>query len=235
MDPEKVKDLLKLQEVDQEILRIKRRLKRLAQEREDLEARIRELEDEIGGLRDRHRDLISRKNEIKEAIEEEEGKLKLAEKRLMMVKKDAEYKAALREKAKHEDSILKLMVDLDEVEEEISKVEKELKERESYVQKKIKELKDEIEDLNAEEKDVKIRMGELEKKREEVKKGIDESILTVYEELKDRLEAKLVAQIEEGTCSGCGMKVPDVIFSKLIKESSIERCPNCGRYIYYKL
>jgi predicted nucleic acid-binding Zn-ribbon protein len=235
MEKEKLLPLLALQETDQEIGRIEVRLKKIGEERNQLKEeltsarrRLDELQSAVGELERRIRDL-------RERIEDEERLLEGTEKKLRMVRKDVEYKALLREKSKHEDNILKMSYQLDDLEEELKRAKEVLDREKPKVERRLKEIKEEIEDLNDEEKIGLRKLEELKKQREERKKEVDESLLDFYERARKKFDNAVIVSVQEEVCTGCGMKVPDVLFSKMLKEKSIEICPSCGRYIYYKL
>ncbi len=235
MRKEDIKPLLDLQEIDEEIDRLERRLKNIERERKDFEEELSMLRRELEELRTKKEYLLSKRKELREEIEREEEMLARTEERMTMVKKDIEYKTLLREKSKHEDNILKKSYELDELEEELKELEDKIKEEEPKIEKRIKEIEEELNDLELEEKTAIRKLENLKKEKEIRASKVEEGILKFYEEAKKRFGNKVVVCIEEGVCEGCGIKVPDVLFSKLIKEDSVEICPSCGRYIYYRL
>lgn len=235
MDREKVAPLLRLQETDQEIERIFRRLGRIEEERQNLIKRLSDLEGELKSLEEEVNILQREIRVKKDAIKEEERLLDRAEQKLRLVRKDIEYKALLREKSKHEDNILKMSYELDDLEKALHEATKKLNSRKPSIERQIKNINEELEDLDYEEKLGKNRLEELKKLREERSKEVDQSLLKFYEEAKVKFEAGVIVKVEDEVCGGCGMKIPDILFGRMLKENSIEICPSCGRYIYYKL
>ncbi len=235
MDPQLILPLLRLQETDQEIERIERRLRKIEEERKAL---LKELEEAEGRLSELENSVEKKRKELKELkekIEEEERALENTERKLTRVRKDVEYKALLREKSKHEDNILKMSYELDDISGELESLKEEVSREKPKLERRIKDIKEELDDLDYEEKAGKRKLEDLVKQREERCKSVEQSLLNFYEEARKRFENGVIVKVEEEVCTGCGMKVPDVLFSKMLKDKSIEVCPSCGRYIYYKL
>jgi len=235
MKSEDLKAILELQELDTEIGRVSRRLKDIEKEKEELQNTLESLKKELLSLRERVEELTNRRKDLREEIEREEELLTKTEDRMMRVRKDSEYKSLLREKARHEDNILKRSYELDTVEEELRKARETLSKRESVIQKRLKDIEEELEDIEIEKELGNRKLKELQEKRKEHVKTLKNEVIEFYERAKEVLGDAIVVSVEEGVCGGCGMKVPSVLFSKLIKSGTVEKCPNCGRYIYYVL
>ncbi len=235
MDKEEAKLILKIQEVDLDIERINKRIESIKEEAAKLREELEALRKERELLLKRKDELESLRKKLTEEIKEAEEKLQRTEDRLMKVKRDVDYKALLREKAKLEDRILKRSYELDEVKREIEKLTKEIQERVPRIEREISYLEEEIQDLDVEEKLSHKKLHEYLKKREEIKKEIPEHLLRMYESSKEHYEGFVIVPIEEEACSGCGIRIPNVLLTKILKENSIEQCPSCGRFIYYKL
>ena len=235
MDKEKAKALLRLQDVDQEIQRIKRRLKAIERDRKNFLEKKEELKREREKLENELRSAEETKKRLKEEMEDLERRLEGVERKIMQVTKDVEYKALLREKSKYEDRLLKAAYELDEVEEKLKELRQKAEETLPSLERKIKDMEEELVDLDEEEEIAKRRLSELLDVRERIKREVPEDALRFYEEAKERFDYKVLAPIQDGSCSGCGTKIPSLLFSEIMRENLVEVCPNCGRYIYYSL
>ncbi len=235
IDKVEAKKLLGLQEVELDISRINRRLEKIEEEKSKLRQEKEELNAELEGLKEKLENLREEIKQVREEIRNREEQLERTEKKLTMVKKESEYKAALKEKAKLEDFILKTSYELEALEKELEELELELEKRLPQLEEKLSEIEENIEDLIYEEKTALRRLEELKKEREIKEKELSPATLSFYTSAKDRFDSLVLVPMEESACAGCGMMIPDVVYSKMIKEESIEQCPNCGRFIYYKL
>ena len=235
MKPEEAREILKIQEVDQDIARINVRLTRIEEERSEIKKRIEDLQREEDDIKGKLESLRKRKKEMEDLIREEEEALKKVEEKMYKVTKDFEYKALLREKARHEDNILKTSYELDTLEKELDGFSKTADKRLTEIEKTLKDLEEELEDLNYELNISRKKLEELERRREEVTSSLPKGLLDTYEMMRDRFDSMVVVPVEDGVCTGCGMRVPDVLYSDMMRTNEIHRCPNCGRYIYYRL
>jgi hypothetical protein len=78
--------------------------------------------------------------------------------------------------------------------------------------------------------------GELAQQREqrrEVGKQLPSIILRRYERLMTRGRVP-IAKTHDGTCLGCFVKLPPMMFHTMLSRQQFEECPNCHRIIYYE-
>lgn len=86
-------------------------------------------------------------------------------------------------------------------------------------QEHIKTLKESIEGLN--------------KKRDSITSKLDSNIINEYEIIR-RSKGYGTSLLKGEICTGCGMSVPYIIISSTKRQNSLEKCPNCGRFLYNK-
>jgi uncharacterized protein len=53
-----------------------------------------------------------------------------------------------------------------------------------------------------------------------------------YESIRAR-RPKAIAKTSDGTCSGCNIAVPPMMFQKMLRSDEFEQCPQCKRILYY--
>lgn len=53
-----------------------------------------------------------------------------------------------------------------------------------------------------------------------------------YESVRTRRPVA-IARVQDGTCQGCHMSVPPMMFQKLRRQEAFEACPSCHRILYY--
>lgn len=53
-----------------------------------------------------------------------------------------------------------------------------------------------------------------------------------YESIRTRRPVA-IARTYDGTCLGCHLSVPPMMFQKMRRQEEFERCPNCNRILYY--
>lgn len=53
-----------------------------------------------------------------------------------------------------------------------------------------------------------------------------------YESIRTRRPVA-IARVDDGTCRGCHMSIPPMMFQKMRSQNAFEACPSCNRIIYY--
>ncbi|MCS7171031.1 MAG: C4-type zinc ribbon domain-containing protein [Aquificaceae bacterium] len=227
-----LRTMLKLQRTELEILRTRASLEKLQLQAEGLMMKLEE-------LKKRREVAVKRAEEVKrdiqshkELIEECGRKAKVAEERLSLVKRAEEYKALLREKAKHEDCAIKLASSLRSLEEELKRLEGEKEDKK--LAKQMEEIQEELADIRYSQSRLKNRLEELEEDLKNLMDVTEDKILQEYENLKRKHGLPLILPVDSlGACTSCGTKLPSALYSRLVG-GDVVVCPSCGRFVYYE-
>jgi predicted nucleic acid-binding Zn-ribbon protein len=54
-----------------------------------------------------------------------------------------------------------------------------------------------------------------------------------YEQVRKR-KGSAIAKTIDGTCLACHMRLPPMLFQKLLRGEVFEQCPSCARILYYE-
>jgi hypothetical protein len=78
---------------------------------------------------------------------------------------------------------------------------------------------------------------ELEKKtrnedRKRVVSKLPVMVFRRYESIRSR-RPFAIAKTHDGTCNGCHIAIPPMMFQKMLRQEEFEQCPNCRRILYY--
>jgi predicted nucleic acid-binding Zn-ribbon protein len=68
--------------------------------------------------------------------------------------------------------------------------------------------------------------------REIAVKALPPALYRRYESIRAR-RPKAIAQTSDGTCNGCHIAVPPMMFQRMLRLEELEQCPNCRRILYY--
>lgn len=68
--------------------------------------------------------------------------------------------------------------------------------------------------------------------REIAVKALPPTLYRRYESIRAR-RPKAIAQTSDGTCNGCHIAVPPMMFQKMLRLEEFEQCPYCRRILYY--
>lgn len=230
---EEVALMMHLQELDTEIVSLKR-------EKIEIPARIAELSSEISRLtealareQERFLNLEKEKRSNETGLKEEEERLVNSERKLSEVKTNKEYQAAQKEIEDHriqnsliEEQILLVMDQLDGLKTEIAQKEQELAD-------KSKVINDDIKRLSARALTIEDQVVQKEKARKNLTKDLSPPYLSTYERLSRTFHSEpVLVRVRKGVCTGCYMNLPAQFFNELLRDRDIKTCPNCARLIY---
>jgi predicted nucleic acid-binding Zn-ribbon protein len=73
---------------------------------------------------------------------------------------------------------------------------------------------------------------ELASEREIAVKKLPPLLYRKYEAIRAR-RPRAIAKTHDGTCNGCHIAVPPMMFQKMMRLDEFEQCPNCKRILYY--
>jgi hypothetical protein len=228
-------DLWHLQEYDLKIAELRKILKCLPVKR-TLVALKKHIKEEMGEIKNKKKELNELNKKLRKTereyrdltIIEKELERKLYSGEITSIREMERLEKKL-EKLKqdegHEENItLELMDIIEKMENEITKREEGLKaDIQKYKKEKLK-YKKEVDKIEEE-------LFNLELKREELVEKIDESYLSIYEQLKKNKQGVAIAKIKGGRCSGCRMSLPLIVINRAKLEDSIVKCENCGRIL----
>ncbi len=77
------------------------------------------------------------------------------------------------------------------------------------------------------------RAAEQMKRRAEIRAVLDRQLVARFDRIAKARDGVGVADVVDGTCSGCKIQVPPQQFIRLQRMESIEQCPSCVRILVY--
>jgi hypothetical protein len=232
---ERLELLLQLQEQDRRIRELEGRLRRLRGEKESLEGEIAaqraELEQKREALEELRRESHRRNDEVdsldyqirKYQKELDEGIISYKEMEVLR-EKIAHSKARMEEL---EDEAIALMNEIEAREEGFAAEEAELAAREEELRAEIRRVEEESAARRAE-------LEEAQGRRAELATRVERHLLEQYERLlEDYGYADPIATAEDGSCSGCKMRLSQNTLERLREGRELVVCENCHRILYW--
>ncbi len=226
--------LLKLQEIDLEIDRLEKLIKKIPEEIENLKQKKEELLFKFEKINNDIKHAEARKKEKELDIQTYQDRILKIEDALNRVKTNEEYKSLLREKAQLEESIMEIEDEILNIMEEIEHLKEEKKKLEKDIEQEKQRIENEIKKKEKLLEETKNKLKQLKEEREKIKKEISPQSLSKYELIKKKRGSKVIAIINDDTCSGCYMVIPPKVYSNLVKGEQLLTCPHCGRFLYYR-
>ncbi len=232
---EQIATLIKLQQID---LKTKR-----------LEARLREVPDQISELERGVEEFTGRIEDNKAAIEELKKKYRSYEvevqgnlamiaksqEKLRAVKTNKEYQSSLKEiddlklkNAALEDEMLEFLEQIDAAEEQLAQTGQRHAELADEAREEIKAVQQEAEKS-------KERLRQLEAERAALSSGLDSGLLDIYRRVQaDHSDWVAIVEVQNAVCQGCHLNIPPQLYNELHRCDRLNYCPNCERIIYWQ-
>ena len=226
--------LVKLQEQDETLEQLRRRIREGPQRMKEIEGRVDVLAGNLEAGKNRIHEIQKRQRQLEAEVEDGAGQIGKSKSRLLTIKSNKEYQAILKEiedtqraSAEKEDTILGLMEEIEALNQELQHRGKEL----SAVRSKYEEEKRTV---DREVRQAELEVAEVQQHRQDTAEAVDSGLLARYEHLRVRLGGRAVAHVENTTCSGCHLNIPPQMYNELQRRDSLKHCPNCDRIIYWK-
>jgi predicted nucleic acid-binding Zn-ribbon protein len=144
----------------------------------------------------------------------------------------------------------------------IEKIQNEIKSKEYLIKEledKSLELLEEEEKLQIEKESLRIKLSELKGKFYDCKESANQNVLKAKEDIKEaennieklqkfipedlmrqynnisQIKGTGVAELQNGACSKCKLKVSTITIDNINRHKNIVFCDNCGRILYYNM
>jgi predicted nucleic acid-binding Zn-ribbon protein len=138
---------------------------------------------------------------------------------------DADLKAIKAQVAHREDSLLGLMVEIDDAEAESRKA------AEVYADVDVRFQAQSVE-LLAEKSKLEPEAEALRNRCDEVASRADQPALKLYRLLRERKGGVGVARVEQGMCQGCRISLPGAVLTRARMGAGIVQCVSCERILF---
>jgi len=225
-------DVLALQETDQALDRARARLTdvegQMGESEELIAARqvVAEKQEVLTQLRSRLHDAEWSVDDARGKATEVEGKLYGGTIRNPKELSDLNTEFALlkAQVAKREDTLLGLLVEIEEGEAQLDNAQSSLAERDAIWQQDQASFLEEKARLEPE-------IADLDARRQDQLKTVDASSLRLYQLLRERHRGQAVAGVERGMCQGCRIALPISLLQKARSGVGLVQCVSCERIL----
>jgi predicted nucleic acid-binding Zn-ribbon protein len=227
-----IRQLEELSRIDEEIRRVEEELgthraglSTLAADLGEVDKRLTSDKDSVGTMDKTRSELMTEVRQMNAQIEKSREKLARS-------RNERESVAAQREF----EELRKLVRDREEEIERLGKVADKAREAITAGESKKVELQAE---LTGTAEGAKQRVAtreddraKLAAEREIAMKALPPVLYRRYESIRQR-KPRAIAYTTDGTCNGCHIAVPPMMFQKMLRLEEFEQCPNCRRILYY--
>ncbi len=225
--------LERLQGIDGQIDHHEQNLARLPLQIQEIARNLVVLRREMADAAERTEALQKELRRKEQDLATEQEKIKKSERRLLSIKNQKEYNALSREvklgkkvAGEIEDAILGFMTEIETLKKISERKEKEYQEAEQVLIDKKTESESSTEEANQ-------VLEQLKAEKEILVESLDPELLKKYQIVK-RAKGFAVAELQNGSCSGCHISLPPQLHIRVLKQEEMIACPNCHRILYVK-
>lgn len=225
--------LIKLQRLDSNLRRLKKLIDTADERRAAIERRFDERASSIREIRTRHDELRSKRTRLEKDIADHKNMLGRAERNLKHAQNQREYESAMREIEVLQKKIISFENETVETMESIESVEKELAERADEISSIDAERAAALSEFEAELDAARADLAKDESLRREEFEQLPPQLATVYDRLSKRSRDGIaVAEVRNGSCSSCFMRLRPQVFMNVKKGTEIVTCESCSRILF---
>lgn len=230
---EQLEHLLRLQEADLEIISLQEKIKRIPQEIQSLDETLQQSQSDFEAAEQRLEANRDHRRLQEGQVEDLRQKLSKYKSQLMEVKSNKEYQAMLHEiegveKAisEHEDGILEMMMEADELKEQLESARSEARQKRQEIEQQRKEK-----EAFASQADEKL--AQLTERKEQLSRQVSSDVLRLYQRIADAHSGVAMAEARDQSCQACHVRMRPQIFAEVRSNQHIHRCESCNRILYY--
>jgi predicted nucleic acid-binding Zn-ribbon protein len=223
--------LTQIKNHDEQIFSIKKELTQIPIDKKALDSQLQAKKDEYLGHKATLEGYEKQARKLEQDLKDKEDRIKKSESKMMEVKTNEEYKAALKEvetqkqeNSVFEDQILVLMNNIDKERESLKTVEVAYKGHEKEINQKIQVLLEHQKSIEKKLQDI------LEIKKENLKQLASDS-KSMYEKVSAYVQGVPIVFAESAMCQGCRVKLRPQQFNEIIGFVSIFKCTNCSKLL----
>lgn len=222
-----------LSKIDEDIRRVDEEIALARRGRDTLDDELKSLQTKLVTDKEALTTMEKTRNELNAEVRQMSSQIEKSREKLSRSRNERESVAAQREM----EELRKLVRDREDETNKLESLVATARDAISKAEQRAAELTDEIagksegtqRDLTEKEK----LRGELGEQRTVAAKALPPVLLRRYDTIRQR-RPKAIASTSDGTCQGCHIAVPPMMFQKMLRQEEFEQCPNCRRILYYQ-
>jgi hypothetical protein len=233
MSKPEIATLVKLQEAETQIVRLKDLLHEVEKKKIKLASRLKQfaaaLKENTEELERLEKNCIDSENEIKIV----DARIIKSNETLRNVTTNKEYQVLLREvddNKKRKDALETELLQIMEEREKSQAVVNESTKEYQQLEEQIKAEQNQIEEQTT--KDRKL-LEEYIKSQKEIGVSLDPKLLDRFKRISKMNQGSAVANVQGEVCLGCFMNIPPQLYIEVQRGNQLILCPQCSRILYY--
>lgn len=224
--------LIRLQQVDSEIARLRAEVAALPKRVAAIEAKLADAKGRVDAAKNAIKTDELNRRKFEGEIQAQQQKISKYRDQSLSVKTNEEYKALMKEVEfaeqairKFEDQILETMVDADSKHADQKQAEADLKAETAEIEKE----KAHARSVTAEDER---KLAENNAEREKLRGGVDPDIMRIYDRVLT-LRGTALAEARDHMCMACWVMLRPQVYQDITGGDKVVNCDSCQRILYY--
>ena len=226
--------LLKLQELDDDIDRLKAERGSIPEKKHDLEEALDAHRAEMEAAKKESVNLAKERKGLEVELESGQAKIGKFKLQINQVKTNREYEALQHEITGLEETSSSLEDKILEIMEKNEKISRKIAEAEKNVKAEADKTAKEQAELDKEEAELGQAIAIKADERKRLVVDMDPTLLKRYERIRESKGGLAVATVNTGACGGCHRRIPPHEMQNLKKDAQIITCEGCGRILIWR-
>jgi len=225
--------LIALQKLDLRVMEINNQRRKIPERLQTVEDPLQEAQQLLQQTSAAMEILIKERRSHEKDLEAHEAHTEKMKSRLSELKSNKEYQAHLfeievasKKKGDFEEKILLCMEKI----EQLQRTAKEAQEKLSVIEKAFAKEKQVLDEL---ERKLSTELADLEAQQQAHSAHVEKGLLSRYKKIKAARKDQALAEIKEGTCSGCRLQLAPQLISEVKRSQDLQTCPYCRRMLYW--
>ena len=228
-----IETLVKLQEAETQIVRLKAVLEKVEKEKEKLSGRLKQFGNALEKNKESLLSVTTACRDIEMEIQVVDDRIVKSNEKLRMVKTNKEYQLFLREvddNKKRKDALETELLEYFDEKEKIEEIVLETEKEYLLLKDQIEAEQKEIEKKSIDDQEL---LDEYLFSQKEIGKSLEPSLMNRFAKISKMNKGSAVVNVKNEVCMGCFMNIPPQLYIEVQRGNSLILCPQCSRILYY--
>ena len=228
-----IETLVRLQEIESEILRLQSVIQKVEKEKIALASRLNAFKTDLDTRLQALEEIQQKCTDAEQEIKTVDDRIIKSNETLRMVKTNKEYQVLLREvddNKKRKDALESQLLEFYDQRETMQARVKESEQQFVQLEQQIKAEQAEIDKKTVDDRELLAESLEQQKK---IGQDLDPALMTRFRKVSRMNQGQAVAQVRNESCMGCFMNVPPQLCIEVQRGNQLISCPQCSRILYH--
>ncbi|MCG3174624.1 MAG: hypothetical protein GMKNLPBB_02869 [Myxococcota bacterium] len=230
---EELKSLVELQKLDVQAYELRAQVEKQKKSLTGASSRQKEAQAALDDLVREHAGKQAFLHQLEARHAEEQDKARKWEKRLNDLKKSAEFAALQRELDGVRITMEEISAEMKATRERLEEIVPEIEAARARLEEAGQAVSTEQSGLDQGVRDLEIKLAAFTAGSEALRKKVSQEMLRNYDFIRTRIKGGVaIVPLVNKRCAGCSMNISPLLYNRVVKGATTERCPSCQRFIY---